>query len=141
MRMRFFHLNFLNARGILAQNIYHVRAIFRQLSDVKDGYDPNSQVFSVSWLSMSPKAPELAVLRKADLIFQLISLSNATLFSIVFFGCGVHKLKVGLSPSKKIFVICLTESPLKMTKNAFYFILIALFVSRYLSFCHDFLIM
>ena len=35
-------------------------------------------------------------------------------------------LKVGLSPSKKICVICFTESPLKIMKKAFFF-------SRYLS--------
>ena len=51
-------------------------------------------------------------------------------------------LKVGLSPSKKIYVICFIESPLKMMKNAFYFILKNLFsFSRYLSFCHDFSVM
>ena len=32
-------------------------------------------------------------------------------------------LKVGLSPSKKIGLICFSESPLKMVQNAFYFIL------------------
>ena len=32
-------------------------------------------------------------------------------------------LKVALSPYKKICVICLIESPLKMMRNAFYFIL------------------
>ena len=31
--------------------------------------------------------------------------------------------KVGLSPSKKNWFICFNESPLKMMKNAFYFIL------------------
>ena len=31
--------------------------------------------------------------------------------------------KVGLSPSKKICFICLNESPFKMMKNVFYFIL------------------
>ena len=36
-------------------------------------------------------------------------------------------IKVGLSPLKKDCVICLIESPLKMMKNAFYFILKALF--------------
>ena len=41
--------------------------------------------------------------------------------------------KVGLSPSKNFFVICLTESPLKMMKNAFYFILTALLVLRILK--------
>ena len=40
----------------------------------------------------------------------------------------VQPLKVGLSLSKKICVICLIESPLKMMKNVFYFILKALFV-------------
>ena len=35
--MRFFHLNFLNARGILAQKIYNVRVIFHSFSDVKNG--------------------------------------------------------------------------------------------------------
>ena len=30
-----------------------------------------------------------------------------------------YKLKVGLSPSKKICVICLIDSPLKMMKNVF----------------------
>ena len=45
-------------------------------------------------------------------------------------------IKVGLSPSKNICVICLIESPLKMMKNAFY-----LSFSSYLSFCHDFLVM
>ena len=43
-------------------------------------------------------------------------------------------VKVGLSPSKKIGVIRLIESPLKMTKNAFYFILKALFVLKSLKF-------
>ena len=33
------------------------------------------------------------------------------------------KYKVGLLPSKKIYIICFIESPLKMMKNAFYFIL------------------
>ena len=41
--------------------------------------------------------------------------------------------KVGLSPSKKIFV-CVTESPLRRMKNAFHFILIALFVLKIFKF-------
>ena len=43
-------------------------------------------------------------------------------------------MKVGLSLSKKMCVICLTESPLKMMKNAFYFILKALFVVKIFKF-------
>ena len=56
------------------------------------GDDPNSQAPLVSWLPVSPSGPKLAVIRKANLMFQCIILSNATLFSIVFFACGIHKL-------------------------------------------------
>ena len=38
------------------------------------------------------------------------------------------KIKVKLSPFKKVDFICFNGSPLKMTKNAFYFTLKALFV-------------
>ena len=47
---------------------------------------------------------------------------------------GVNTYKVGLSPSKKGYVICLIKSPLKMMKNAFYFILKALFVLMIFNF-------
>ena len=43
MRDAFFHLNFLNATGILAQKIYDARATFRQFSDVKDGMIPTAK--------------------------------------------------------------------------------------------------
>ena len=69
--------------GILAKKIYDAYAIFRQFSDIKNG----------GWSQQpSPNTLELIVLRKANLIFQWISLSNATLLSMVFFACGVHKL-------------------------------------------------
>ena len=42
--------------------------------------------------------------------------------------------KVGLSPSQKNIFICFIESPLKMIKNAFYFILKALFVPKIFKF-------
>ena len=45
-----------------------------------------------------------------------------------------HWLKVGLSPSKKTCVISFVESPLKIMKNAFYFILKALFVLKIFQF-------
>ena len=47
-------------------------------------------------------------------------------------------VKVGFSPSRKVDFIYLDESPLKMIKNGFYFILRALFVHKYLDFCPDF---
>ena len=46
----------------------------------------------------------------------------------------LRAFKVGLSPSKKVCVICLIESPLKLMKNAFYFILKALFVLKIFKF-------
>ena len=54
------------------------------------GDNPNNQGFSVSWLLVNPNALELAVLREANVIFYWISLSYATLFSIVFFAFCVH---------------------------------------------------
>ena len=45
-----------------------------------------------------------------------------------------NDLKVGLSPSKKNCVIWSIESPLQMMKNAFYFILKALFVLKVFKF-------
>ena len=41
--MRFFHVNSLNARGILAQKIYNVHTIFRQFSDVVNGRLPTNK--------------------------------------------------------------------------------------------------
>ena len=64
-----FHLNFLNARGILAPKLYKAHAIFHQFSDVKTGNDPNHEASSVSWLPVNSIALELALLRKANLIF------------------------------------------------------------------------
>ena len=43
-------------------------------------------------------------------------------------------VKVGLSPSKKKNVICFIERSLKMMKNAFYFILKAVFVLKIVKF-------
>ena len=43
-------------------------------------------------------------------------------------------IKVGLSPSKKSFFICFNDSPSKMMKNAFYFILKALFLLKIFKF-------
>ena len=43
-------------------------------------------------------------------------------------------LKVGLSPSNKNSFFCFNESPLKMMKNAFYFISKALFVLQIFKF-------
>ena len=48
----------------------------------------------------------------------------------VFIFNFLSLVKVGLSPSKKSCAICFIESPLKIMKNAFYFILIALFVLK-----------
>ena len=50
-------------------------------------------------------------------------------------GCSAfHTVKVELSPSKKISVICFIESPLKMMQNAFYFTSKAVFVLKIFKF-------
>ena len=66
---------------------------------------------------------------------QVMSHSNwpsALLFDLANKQCsGI--IKIGLSPSKKFFVF-FNDSPSKMTKNAFYFILKALFVVKIFKF-------
>ena len=51
-----------------------------------------------------------------------------------FCNTGVSKFKVRLSPSEKICVVCFIESPLKMIKIAFYFILKAVFILKIFKF-------
>ena len=46
----------------------------------------------------------------------------------------VKYFKVGFSASKKVFFICFNDSPSKMKKNTFYFILKALFVLKIFNF-------
>ena len=77
-----------------SQKIYNAHAIFCQFSDIKNG--GRFKQPSVLGQLVTSELAELAVLRKANLIFQWISLSNATLFSIIFFACGVHWLIIYL---------------------------------------------
>ena len=56
------------------------------------------------------------------------------MFKNAVFHVELKSLKVGLSSSKNICVIDVTESPLKMMKNVFYFILKALFVLKLFKF-------
>ena len=51
-----------------------------------------SQASLINWLWVNPSTPELAIPKKVNLIFQRISLSNSTLFFIVFYAF-VCKLK------------------------------------------------
>ena len=50
----------------------------------------------------------------------------------------LHLFKVGLSASTKVVFVCFNESPLKMMKNAFDFLLKALFVFEIFPVCPDF---
>ena len=89
--MQFFHLNFVSVGSFLAQKLYNAHIIFCHFFTLKMGNDPKNQASSVSSLLVNPIALELAVLRIDNIIFQVISLSNATLFSIVYLGCCVRK--------------------------------------------------
>ena len=65
---------------------------------------------------------------------MIVIISNQ-IFSDDFMRNGINLLKVRFALLEKMF-ICFNESPLKMMKNAFYFILKALFVfkiSKFLS--------
>ena len=94
-----------------------------------------------AWYSLDPsiinsdslevfKSKLLAFIRPVQIsiynVFNTKVLNSITL--------GIESLKVGLSPSKKNCVICLIESPLKMIKNAFCFILKAVFVLQIFMF-------
>ena len=59
----------------------------------------------------------------------VLSLPILLKLKVEFVGMG-SVIKVGLLPSKKNCFIYFNESPLKMMKNAFYFILIAFFRSQ-----------
>ena len=50
------------------------------------------------------------------------------------YGMVTKTLIVGLSPSEKIYVVCIIERSLKMMKNVFYFIVKALFVLKVFKF-------
>ena len=64
--------------------------------------------------------------------FNKYTKSNTTTYNFHTKEC--ENLKVGRSPSKQICVICLIESPFKIMKNAFYFILETLLVLKIFSF-------
>ena len=73
-------------------------------------------------LRSAVKSSHPEVFCKKRVLRNFAKFSGKHLWQSLFF-------EVGLSPSKKI-VICLIKSPLKMMKNAFYFILKALFVLK-----------
>ena len=58
------------------------------------------------------------------------SLLDVKTYINALFSVKHPAFKVGLSPSKRICVICSIESPLKMMKNTFYLFLNALFVLK-----------
>ena len=77
------------------------------------------------------------VLHTAPILFTVNNKDNRTR-SIKFVVANLL-FKVGLPPSKKVGFICLNESPLKMMKNAFYFIVKDLFVLRIFKYFMTFL--
>ena len=81
----FFHLNFLNAWGILAKKIYNVHTIFCQFSDAKNrGRSQQPRVLG-QLVTGEPQCTRTNHPKESNA-------TNAILFSIVFFACGVHKL-------------------------------------------------
>ena len=67
--------------------------------------------------------------------FWIIRMFHSCIFTFFFIkNWYFGSFKVGLSPSKQNCVICFIESPLKIMKNAFYFILKALFILKIFKF-------
>ena len=65
----------------------------------------------------------------------MVIISLPFYFSFNYLGLQQIKvLKVGLSPSKKVSFVCSNGRPLKMMKNAFYFILKALSILKIFKF-------
>ena len=73
-----------------------------------------------------------------DVIFEwpLKVFYNPTKLTISIIS--IADFKMTLPPSKKVGFICFNRRPLKMMKNAFYFMSKALFLLRYLNFCTKF---
>ena len=64
-----------------------------------------------------------------------LNLSQVFKFPILDIKLLIDKLlKAGLSPSKNNCLICFIENPVKVIKNAFYFILDTLFVLKIFKF-------
>ena len=64
-----------------------------------------------------------------------LNLSQVFKFPILHIKLLIDKLlKAGLSPSKNNCLICFIENPVKVIKNAFYFILDTLFVLKIFKF-------
>ena len=93
-------------------------------------------------LYMCQKLPfTQVVLRKGSNHKDLIGGGGIFSFFLVILVLSVLCLKVGPSSSKRKCVIFFIESTLKMMKNRFLFHLESSFkFSRYLRFCHDFLV-
>ena len=68
------------------------------------------------------------------LYWSFLEICFFTILQAFMYHEWISLFKVGLSPSKKICVICFSENLLKMMKNAFYFILKALFVLKMFKF-------
>ena len=82
--MCFFHLNFINVQGTLAQKLYNVHAIFHQFSEnINRGW---SQQPSILCQLVTGESQRTGI----SCPKESLSLTNATLFLTVFFACCVR---------------------------------------------------
>ena len=102
--MCIFHLNFLNVWGILAQKIYNECAIFYSI--LWHSRMEQSQPPSLLGQLIFHELQHTGISHLKNFIFQWICLSNATLLSMVFFACDVHKLNY----IKNDFVYCVSSN-------------------------------
>ena len=107
---------------------------------------PCYTLFSLSknkLMRMNPSHLRRISLQRGSLTFFLISSScpfqswykmHMKINALMISKENKRAFKVGLSPSKNFDFICFNVSPLKVAKNAFYFILKALFVLKTFKF-------
>ena len=78
----------------------------------------------------SPSELQISFTMSKNIWLEMPLSFAAVLTECISFPKNFRSAKVGPSPSKKVCVIWLIESLLQMMKNAFYFILIALFALK-----------
>ena len=82
------------------------------------------------WCYLKVLVGYLQVICYSKIFCSILNLAS----TIFIFFHQMIVLKVGLSFSKKTILICFNDSPSKMMKNAFYFMLKALFVLKIFKF-------
>ena len=117
---------------MLESLLVYLTALYAMVMSFKKNCQPHKKYFEFQ-RSIIQSLNLLGKTSKVERKIATPGQGTSTKYQKVIYSAS-DSIKVGLSPSKKICVICLIESPVKMIKNAFYFILKALFVLKIFKF-------